>query len=405
MRIGIDCRKILHPGFGEKAGVGHYTYYLVKNLLRIDKKNSYVLFFDSLLYEPAAKELVGDNRNAELKFFPFHQYKKYLPFAYSHLLTVSFIVREKLDVFHATANILPMQYKGKSVVTVHDLAIYKHPEWFPKKILSRQVSTKLLVPKSLKMAERIIAVSKSTKKDIKELFNIPDQKIKVIYEGVDIKDWPESRKLVCGIEEITCREELFKRYDISKKYILYIGTIEPRKNLEILVGAFGSLMFQNKKLAQERYQLIIAGARGWKFKKVFDAISKVNKELQKKYQGGEFVKYLGYVSHADKLALLQNSTCFAFPSLYEGFGLPVLEAMSFGAPVLTSRVSSLPEVVGDAGILINPNEARDIRTGLERILSDKDLRDELSSKAENRAKEFSWEKTARETLEVYESLQ
>jgi len=227
MRIGIDCRRILHPGFGEKAGVGHYTYYLVKNLLKIDKKNTYVLFFDDLLYEPAAKELVGDSENVELKFFPFHQYKKYLPFAYSHMLTASFIAREKLDVFHATANILPLQYQGKSVVTVHDLAIYKHPEWFPKRFLSKQISTKLLVPKSLKKADKIIAVSKSTQNDIKELFNISDEKITVIYEGVE--------KIIGKIFRDT---ELFKKNNVSNKYILFIGTIEPRKNIVSLVNAY-----------------------------------------------------------------------------------------------------------------------------------------------------------------------
>ena len=163
-------------------------------------------------------------------------------------------------------------------------------------------------------------------------------------------------------------------------------------------------MLKNKKFADQKIQLIIAGNRGWRFQNVFKVIKGANKELKDKYGEDKLIKYLGYVSNDDKLALLQNSSCFAFPSLYEGFGLPVLEAMSFGIPVLTSNVSSLPEVCGDAAVLVNPDKINEIKEGLNKILTDTNLREQLSNKAQKRAEEFSWQKTAKKTLEVYKSF-
>src|SRR3989344_1009011 len=172
MRIGIDCRTILNVLGGERAGVGHYTYYLVKNLLTLDKKNDYVLFFDNRFKD--AQEF-QKYKNVKIKFFPFYQYKKYLPIAYSQMLIGAVLNRENLDLFHSPANTLPLYYQKKTVVTVHDLGIYKFPEFFPKKFLTRQtLATKILVPRSLLKASKIIAVSKNTKKDIIEEFGLPE---------------------------------------------------------------------------------------------------------------------------------------------------------------------------------------------------------------------------------------
>jgi len=404
MRIGINCQTILNPASGENAGVGHYTYYLVKNLLRIDKKNQYVLFFDDLIGRDSVREIIGKNKNAEARFFSFHKNKLSIPFVYTHLLFSALVEREKLDVFHAPANIVPLNYKGKAVVTVHDLAIYKHPEWFPENFLKRRVSTKLLVPRAIKKAYKVIAVSESTKKDIVKLFKTVPAKIKVIYEGVDTVNIPDVEKIVCGTEEMSCQSDFLEKYKIKKDYILFLGTIEPRKNLVPMINAFGKVMKKNKALAG-KYQFLIAGARGWKFVKTFKVIDKVNEELRKIYPDrGVFVKYLGYIPHRDKLPALAGAAVFVFPSLYEGFGLPVLEAMNAGAPVITSKISSLPEVAGQAGILINPNNEKDLERILEKVLKSPSLRKKMSREGKKRAGEFSWEKMARETLGVYKSL-
>lgn len=424
MRIGIDCRTILNPGKGEQAGVGHYTYYLVKNLLEIDHKNTYVLFFDDRFKQMNKFENI---KNVELRHFPFYQYKKYLPVTYSQMLISAFLSREKLDIFHSPANTLPLPYNKKCVVTIHDLAIYKYPKFFPIQFLNRQTfSTKVLVPRSLEKAAKIIAVSKNTKTDIIEEFAIPEDRINVVYEGVVNydKNCPDKSEF----------SEVQGKYGISNKFILFLGTIEPRKNIISLIKAFRNLRLVYDSPVQD-YQLVIAGARGWKDQPVYEMIADANasilgrkkrrsgkerrggfdarRENKKKKQGerrksterrmSDPIKYIGYVSHGDKLSLLCQAGCFVFPSLYEGFGLSVLEAMSLGTPVITSNLSSLPEIVGNkGGILINPNKESEITDAIYQILTDVGLREELSINGKKKAEEFTWKKCAEKTLETYE---
>ena len=303
------------------------------------------------------------------------------------------------------------------------------PNFFPPGFLNRQTfSTKVLVPKSLQKAAKIIAVSKNTKTDIIEHFSIPEERIEVIYEGVIShgKSCPNQASF----------EGVKKKYGVGDKYILFLGTIEPRKNIVALIKAFRNLKMAYDSPAKD-YQLIIAGGKGWSDAPVYEAIADANasilgrdkkrngkerrsgsdkrSEARKKKEGerrkgierrlDEPVKYIGYVSHADKLSLLCHACCFVFPSLYEGFGLPVLEAISMGTPVITSDVSSLPEIVGsDAGLLINPNKESEIIDALQQILTDEGLRESLSINGSKRAKEFTWKSCAEKTLEVYESV-
>ena len=222
MKIGIDCRTILNPGKGEQAGIGHYTYYLVRKLLKIDHKNEYVLFFDNRIDNQAVKLLVGGNKNVQVKFFPFYYYKNYLPTAYSQILVGAFINREKLDLLHSPANILPPRYEGRAVVTIHDLAIYKNSSWLPSNFLPKQTSAaKILVAKSLRQVDKIIAVSEHTKKDIIKLFNIPAKKIKVIYQGVlpdrELRLTAKKNNLI--VPNLT---SLKKKFGLSKNYVLFV---------------------------------------------------------------------------------------------------------------------------------------------------------------------------------------
>lgn len=378
MRIGIDCRTILNPGFGERAGVGHYTYFLIKHLLGLDQENEYVLFFDQRFGEQAVRELIGTRPRTEIRVFPFHQYKHFLPFVYSHLLVTSFIAREKCDLFHGPGGHLPYNYRAPSVITIHDLAIMQHPEWFPERTLERFSSTRILVPKAVKTAKRIIVPSKATARDVQELFKVSDKKIRVIPHGV------EAHKA-----EIS--EGIKAKYKLSNRYLLFVGTIEPRKNVAMLVRAFRKLQ------EDERFgdvMLAIAGAKGWKFKEVFEEIEKA----------GKSVRYLGYLSAEDKFALMKNATAFVFPSRYEGFGLPVLEAMQMGVPVITSNVSALPEVVGEAGLLIDSEDEAALTKAMRQALEDENLRIKLGKAGERRAKEFIWMRTAEQTLGVYKEI-
>lgn len=374
MKIGIDCRTILNPLKGERAGVGYYTYYLVKHLLKLDKKNQYVLFFDYRVKDTSPFK----QKNVVIKYFPFSQYKKFLPFSYSHMLISAFLIRENLDLYHSPANVIPYAYNKPSVVTVHDLAIYKHPKFFPS---GQKFSTKFLVPKSLKKTKKIIAVSETTKKDIVKLFKIPAAKIKVIYEGF------------AGDKVKVAEAATLKKYKLASPYILFVGTIEPRKNLVGLIQAFAEV---NKDRRLKNYQLILAGAEGWKDEKVFKTIQDLKLGMK--------IKYLGYVSHDDKLNLMRRATCFVFPSFYEGFGLPVLEAMAIGTPVITSNLSSLPEVAGQAAILVNPAKKEEITKALKKVLGNEHLRQQMSNNGREQARKFSWSKCVQETLKVYQGV-
>ncbi|MFA6197755.1 MAG: glycosyltransferase family 1 protein [Patescibacteria group bacterium] len=373
MRIGIDCRTILNPKGGERAGVGYYTYFLVKSLLATSKQNDFVLFFDSRFHK--TKEF--EQPNVKIRHFPFSQYKRFLPFSYSHMLISAILDREKLDIYHSPANVLPYLYRRPSVVTVHDLAIYQHPEWFPKR---QKFSTSVLVPRSLQRARRIIAVSEATKNDIIRTFKVEPKKISVIYEGVN----KEKSQLTA--------EGVAYKYDIKLPYVLYVGTIEPRKNIDRLVKAYRSVVTKHPSLA--KYQLVLAGHRGWKSTEVFQLLSDP--------AWHERIKYLNYIPHDDKISLIAGAAVFVFPSLYEGFGLPVLEAMALGVPVITSNTSSLPEVAGTAALPVNPRSDRAIADGLVKLLKSNLLREQLSRAGLEQTKKFGWLKCARETLRVYQ---
>lgn len=381
MRIGIDCRTILNPGKGEQAGVGHYTYSLVKNLLKVDKRNEYVLFFDWRVTD--TKEF--KQKNVKIKYLPFSQYKKYLPFTYSHMLISAVLMRERLDIFHAPANTAPLAYTGDVVLTIHDLAIYRYPSWFPR---GQAFSTKFLVPKSANKAKRIIAVSKATKQDIIRLFKINPNKVKVVYEGV-------VQKLGSRLTKNISKTALQKRYKIGDKYLFFIGTLEPRKNLINLITAFNDLLLQNYRKFKD-YELILAGGKGWKYEEIFKSI--------KKQKYGYKIKFLNYVPHEYKIALMKNATGFVFPTMYEGFGLPVLEAMSLGIPVITSKVSSLPEIAGNAAILVNPTKTKEITAALRKVLFNKKLREKMSAAGEIQARQFTWIKNAKETIKQYQEV-
>ncbi|NQU99623.1 MAG: glycosyltransferase family 4 protein [Parcubacteria group bacterium] len=378
MKIGIDCRTILDPGAGEAAGVGHYTYNLVNNLLELDKKNKYVLFFD---------KGVGDagnfkRKNSEVKFFPYKEYKKFLPIAYSHLLIASFVSREDLDVFHSPASTIPLAYSKNAIITIHDLAIYKNPNWFPKQYFSTKVS----VPQSLKKAKKIIAVSEYTKKDLTDILKIPENKIEVVLNGVEKREDINKK-------DPKDKDKIKEKFDIKQDFILFIGTLQPRKNIEGLISAFDKL--RGNKIF-ENYQLVIAGKKGWNYKDIFEKVR--SRALTKK------VLFTNYISKEDKTRLLNAASCFCFPSFYEGFGLSILEAMQQGTPVITSNITSTKEIGGEAAIFIDPYKPSSIGHALKKVLGDENLRKSLIQRGYSHVEKFSWKKCARETLNVYNQI-
>lgn len=375
LRIGIDCRTMLNPMSGERAGVGHYTFHIVKAVLALDRKNSYVLYFDHRMPVSVTDDFQAPN--VTIRRLPFSRYRAILPFAYAHLLIAAYLNRDRLDVFHAPANVMPLSYNRPTVITVHDLAIYEHPEWFPTQI----ASTRLLVPQSIKKAAEIIAVSKTTKRDLLNLFEVPAKKIHVVYEAADTS----LLKLKDSAADVR------KIYSLPKKYILYVGTIDPRKNLTALIQAWQRLVHLHPDVVKDA-ALVIAGGTGYRGQDVLDLVATLQSPS---------IKVLGYISHNHKIRLMMGATAFVFPTRYEGFGLPVLEAMQLGTPVISTSVSSIPEVAGEAALLDDPEDVEQLAKNIRTVLTRPALVSRLRRAGKLQAKKFTWTAAARETLAVY----
>ncbi len=386
MRIGIDARTILNPEKGDAIGVGHYTYQLIRYLLEADKENEYVLFFDFRVREKDVKKFTRPN--VKIKFYPFSDYKKYMPGAYSEILGTATLARENLDVIHATSPMsrIPASYRGKTIVTIHDLAVYKVPDVFPRLMKTK---TRAVLNLMAGKAGKIIAVSNSTKKDILEIFKCPADKVKVIYSGYDKRFSDKST---------APREKILEKYGIKDKYILFLGTLEPVKNISRLFEAFKIFRDTRKKEQGKcEYKLVMAGKKGW--------MAKEYKQIAKDLEIGKDVVFTGYVIGDEIVPLFQYADFFVMPSLYEGFGTTVLEAFATGTPAIVSNVSSIPEIAGDAAELVNPFDVQEIAGAMLKLSRDENLKNIYREKGLRQVEKFNWEKTARETLEVYKQLQ
>jgi alpha-1,3-rhamnosyl/mannosyltransferase len=276
-------------------------------------------------------------------------------------------------LYHET-NYVPFEFdEGPTVVTLFDLSFVRHPEWHPA---DRVKHFEKYCLKKLSKVEAIITISEFSKKEIINLLGLSPAKIYVTYLGVDQKFMPGEK----GME------------GLPKEYVLFLGNLEPRKNLETLLRAYQSLPGN----LRERYPMVIAGASGWHTQELKKALHLI--------QDREKPILTGYVPQQLLPDLYRGASLFVYPSFYEGFGLPVLEAMACGIPVVASNTSSLPEVVGETGILINPYDADELRDAIGKVLEDPGQRKEMSERGLERAKLFSWDKCARETLSVYQEV-
>ncbi len=382
MRIGIDARAILNPEKVAPTGVANYVWQLVKNLLEIDKENQYILFFDFKVRDRDVKRFTQPN--VKIKFFPFSDYKKYMPAAYSEILGMATFAREKMDVLHTTSPLsrVPASYRGKIVTTFYDFAPYRLPELFPRLSTAK---LKTLYSFAAKKSDRIITVSESTKKDANELLKFPEEKITAIYNGIDKRFFEE---------DSFSRDDVKKNYGIIDKYILFLGTLEPRKNLSRVLDAFAR--FKKNYKNSSDYQLVVAGKKGWLTEEYFQQTKDLGIE--------DDVIFTGYVGGDELKPLYTNAEFFVMPSLYEGFGQTVVEAMACGAPCLVSKVSSIPEIADEAAYFVDPHDTDGIAKGMTELASNQELREKLANAGKQQAKKFSWEKCARETLEVYKNV-
>ena len=386
MKIGIDARSILNPEKGDAIGVGHYTYQLIRHLLKNDTENEYVIFFDFHVREKDVKKFTRPN--VTIKFYPFSDYRKYLPGAYGEILGTAILQKEKLDVLHSmsASNRIPMGYGGKTVVTFHDMAMFNIPQCLSavKRTRAKAVSRMMA-----RKADKIISVSNSLQEDLQKFLSVPAQKTTVIYPGLDERFFElplvDSAKII-------------SKYDISKKYILFLGTLEPSKNISRLLDAFSRFKIEQKKKNSGKfdYQLVLAGKRGW--------LSQEYLQIIKDLGLVKDVIFTGYVIGDELVPLFRKAEFFVMPSLYEGFGMTVLEAFATQTPAIVSSIASLPELAGEAAYFVNPLDTSELAKAIGLFASDESLRGQFKSKGLAQAKKFNWDKAALETLEVYNSL-
>jgi len=275
----------------------------------------------------------------------------------------------------------------KKIITVHDLSFLRYPEFFS--VRKNFWHWALNVKKTLREADKIIAISQNTKNDLIELANVAPEKITVIYSGLNL--------INREVNELE-KQEFLNKFQLTGRLILYLGNIEPRKNIVGIITAFNDLKTKDAVSGNQfnDLKLILAGASGWKNKKIYNA-----------YQTSPYkndIKFLGYISEKNKDILYNISTVFIYPSFYEGFGFPPLEAMVYGLPVVCSNTSSLPEVVGEAALMINPYKTEEIKEALKIVLTEEKVRVSLITAGYERIKLFSWDKTASEYLTVFSSL-
>lgn len=285
-----------------------------------------------------------------------------------------------VKLYHATEHLLPMISHARSVFTLHDTAYLHFPQYH---LLQNRLYLTLMMPRFIQRADAVICISEATRRDAVQFYNVPIEKLYVIYEGVEPRFAP--------IADSQILQSLRAKYNLPARFILYVSTIEPRKNLTTLLKAYAVL-----HQSQPEIGLVIAGGKGWLYESFFAELRALGLE--------RLVQLTGYVPDQDLPALLNCAEAFAYPSVFEGFGLPPLEAMACGTPVIVSNASSLPEVVGDAGLLLPPTDAQAWVEALRRVLNDSALRAELRAHGLHRAQQFTWEKAARETLKVYDGV-
>ena len=383
MKIGIDAQTILNPKMGDAAGLGHYTYQLIRYLLEIDQENEYILYCSHRTREKDFEKF--NKSNVTIRRFPFSCYKKFLPLAYSEMLASAFFLRDKLDVLHIPGGRVPLTYKKKIVVTAYNLGVKKFPELFSK----RERIIFKIKPSAFKRANAVIASSESAKSDLINDFEINDNKIKVIHNAFDEKFFRDA-----NIDEI---QNAKNKYKIEGEYILFMNTIKPLNNLTRLIEAFSKLRLILKgKKPNSNYKLVLAGKSGW----MSDEIHQIAKDFGLKNE----VIFPGYIDPEDLNALFAGADLFVSVPVYEEFGAPVLEAMASGIPVVCSNVSSLPEITNNATITVNPYDIEEIKNAILKVLDDDMLRADLKKRGLEQAKKFHWRKTAEETLKVFKTV-
>ncbi len=374
MLIGLDASRLApaSAALSGRTGTETYSLHLIRHLLALAGGHHFRLY----LREPPTPGLLATEGNVEQRVIR-------VPRLWTHVGLSWEMVRRPPDVLFVPAHVIPLLHPRRSVVTVHDLGYRLYPQAHRQRDrLYLDISTRW----SARVARIVLADSQATANDLHRFYGISAEKVRVIYPGRD--------ESLSPVQDAGVLAAMRAKYGLGERYILHIGTLQPRKNLIRLVEAFGEVVKRLTKAA--RVQLVLAGKKGWLYAELFRRMKDLGL--------AERVIFPGYVPDADLPALLSGAACFAFPSLYEGFGFPVLEAQACGVPVVCSDASSLPEVAGDGALLISPHDTMAWADALVRVLTDEGLRAQLRLRGFANVTRFSWRACAAEVMRVLEEV-
>lgn len=368
MRIGFDGTPLL----GQRSGVGYYTGNLLSALMEIQPEWEYLLYSNRPLngIEPPLPHA----HKVDQLYFPPSRW------LWMQTILPGTIHNSRPNLCHFTNALAPIWQPAPFVLTIHDASLFVYGHYHPR---ARHLTMRLTLPMVARRADAIITVSEHSRQDLIRVLGLEPDKIHVVYEAAG--------RMFRPVTDPSRLQALRRKYKLPSCFMLYVGTLEPRKNLLRLLRAVKQVRDEGLP-----HQLVLAGAMGWMMETFHEEVRALGLE--------DAVHYLGYIPSEDLPALFSLATVFAFPSLYEGFGLPPLEAMACGTPVLTSNRSSLAEICGDAAYLVDPQDEQAIAAGLSHLLRDEDLRRSLRNKGFERVSRFSWQRAARETTAVYERV-
>ena len=366
MHIAIDASRTT---VARLTGTEHYALRLIQSLIIANDQSGNPYQLNLYFRDTPQDNLFPTSAHTKQFVIPFAR-------AWTHWRFAQEIWKTRPDVTFVPAHTLPFIFPGKSVVTIHDLGYKYFPEAHPTR---QRLYLDMTTRYSQARASTILADSQATANDLNTFYGTSPSKIQVIYPGIDAQPLLDTMQNV---------EIIRAKYDLPERYFLFIGTLQPRKNIQRIVQAFAQWQHQydNQDTA-----FVLAGGQGWLFDGAWVADIKN-------------IKLTGYIDEADKSTLLQGAIALVFPTLYEGFGFPVIEAMHCGTPVIASTTSSLPELVGDAGLLVNPEDVSAITDAMQRYHAESDLRKQMIEAGYRQAKLFTWDKTAQDTMAVFDKI-
>ena len=376
IHVGLNAQLLSLESTYRSAGINWYIYHLLEHLPESSDGFRYTAFTGERTWKPARCMVAARTRWPTRR--PLGR------IAWEQMVQPYALASHRVDMLHSLAYVLPAAWFGPSVVTVLDLSFILFPERFrPMNRFYLHTFTRL----SARRADRVIAISENTRRDAVRLLGLDEHKVQVVHCGVDTSFRPLDAEII---------EEYRRKQGLPEQFILFVGTLEPRKNVVGVIEAYHYLMRQWNLADGKLPDLVIAGARGWYYEEVYRKVQQLELDSH--------VHFIGYAP-AEDLPLLYNAAeVFVYPSFYEGFGLPVLEAMACGTAVVTSNTSSLPEVIGDAGLALDPHDSERIGKAIQQVLTERDLREHFRTTARRRAAGFTWQRTAQETVAVYRQV-